>query len=219
MEKAAELAKHSGAELLSSMELIRDQLVLLCVSDAAIPPILDLLDNSNRVTYTSGTTELQSLPQRENLGVFYPLQSFSKARSLNLFEVPFFIEANNSWFAQELFDLAWQLSHKVQFADSVKRKELHLAAVISNNFTNFLLGVAKNYLDQQQIDWKHLEPLLRETISKAIELGPEQAQTGPARRDDKQTMQEHLSMLEGKPKEIYLLLSNAILEHYKHEKL
>ncbi|MGV3631077.1 MAG: Rossmann-like and DUF2520 domain-containing protein [Bacteroidota bacterium] len=216
---AKEFRQAFDVQLISSVEDIRSQLVLMCVSDSAISSVLSLLDSSNRVAYTSGTTEIHSLPQRENLGVFYPLQTFSRARKLDLFEIPFFIEANNSYFAQELFDLAWKLSHKVEFADSAKRKELHLAAVISNNFTNFLLTLSKEYLEKQGIDWKLLEPLITETIGKALEIGPEQAQTGPAVRDDKNTIQKHLDMLESPLKEIYKVLSNAISEHHKHEKL
>ncbi|MCE3296568.1 MAG: Conserved putative Pyrroline-5-carboxylate reductase [Crocinitomicaceae bacterium] len=206
-------------QLIPGIESVRDQLVILCVTDSEIAAVLNLLDSSNRVAYTSGTTELNSLPHRENLGVFYPLQTFSKARRLDLFEVPFFIEATNTYFAQELFDLAWKLSHKVEFADSGTRKELHLAAVISNNFTNFLLTLAKEYLEARNLSWGHLGPLVRETVEKALEIGPEKAQTGPATRDDKNTIRKHQEMLSPPLKEIYHLLSNAILEHSKHEKL
>lgn len=208
-----------GIQLIESLENIQNQLVIVCVSDSGIIPVLTRLDKSNRVACTSGTTDLKTFPSFENMGIFYPLQTFSKERKLNLFEVPFFIEANNTYFAQELFDLAWKLSHRVQFADFTQRKELHLAAVISNNFTNFLFGLAKEYLEVHQLDWKLLEPLIRETVSKAIDLGPEQAQTGPAKRNDRNTLAEHLSMLNAPEKELYTLLSNAILEHYNHEKL
>lgn len=216
---AQEFQQTFDVQLIEKPEDIQNQLVLVCVSDSGIVPVLSLLDKSNRVACTSGTTELQTLPARENLGIFYPLQTFSKERKLDLFEVPFFIEANNTYFAQELFDLAWQLSHKVQFADSARRKELHLAAVISNNFTNFLFTLAKKYLEEKQSDWKLLEPLIRETAAKALDLGPEKAQTGPAKRNDRNTLAQHLDMLDGPQKEVYLLLSNAILEHYNHEKL
>jgi hypothetical protein len=42
-------------------------------------------------------------------------------------------------------------------------------------------------------DW--LEPLIRETFSKAITLGPQKAQTGPALRNDKYTIKRHVDLL------------------------
>lgn len=205
--------------LIENLSELKNQFVLLCVNDSAIPEVIGQLDLSNKIAYTSGTLALKNLPQRKNLGVFYPLQSFSIERKVDFFKIPFFIEANNEYFAQELFDLAWKLSRKVEFADSEKRKQIHLAAVIANNFTNHLLFLAKNHLDQQQIDWKILQPLVTETFAKAFELNPESAQTGPAKRDDKETLQAQLALLDSPLKEIYLEISNSILESYKHEKL
>lgn len=216
---AQEFASEFQIELLSTIEEIKNQLILVCASDSSVASIVSTLDDSNRIACTSGNQDLNSLIERQNLGVFYPLQTFSKDREINLFDVPFLIEANNSYFAQELFDLAWQISKKVEFADSQKRKSIHLAAVFANNFTNHLLYQAKNILEQKDIDWSLLRPLIQETISKAIELGPENAQTGPAKRNDLNTIENQLEQLNPELKQIYLDLTNSILEKYGHKKL
>lgn len=219
-QQNAELFRnHFEVELIGAPEDIENQLVILCVTDAAIPELVSRLSSTNRIAYTSGNMELKSLPGYPELGVFYPLQTFSKDRQVNFFEIPFFIEANNSHFAQELFDLAWKLSRKVQFADSSTRKQLHLAAVICNNFSNYLLTLSKEQLENKGIDWKLLHPLIAETVSKATDMGPENAQTGPARRGDRNTIREQLEMLGSPLKEVYLTMSKAILERYHHEKL
>lgn len=216
---AQEFVSEFKVELISKIEEIKNQFVLVCVSDTSIPSIISALDDSNRIAYTSGNQDLNSLLKKQNLGVFYPLQTFSKEREVNLFDVPFLIEANNSYFTQELFDLAWLISKKVEFADSQKRKSLHLAAVFANNFTNHILFQAKKILEEKDIDWSLLIPLIQETISKAIEFGPENAQTGPAKRNDLNTIKNQLEQLNPDLKSIYLDLSNSILENYGHKKL
>lgn len=213
------LADELGAAAISEYSDIPDgDLVLLCVSDDAIATVLNEIPERYPVAYTSGSVELSRMPQRENLGVFYPLQTFSKTKEVNLFEVPFLIEATDAGFAQSLFDLAWKLSRKVQFASSADRKHLHLGAVLVNNFTNHLALLAKKHLDQHGLDWQLLKPLMEETIDKLKTTDPYDAQTGPARRNDQHTISEHISMLEGLPKEIYDVISRSIQQTYNADK-
>ncbi len=204
---------------INAIDSIKNQFVLVCVNDSEISTIVAQLDDSNRIAYTSGSVELNTLPQKLNLGVFYPVQSFSKERSLDYSQIPFLIEANNEYFNQELFDLAWSISAKVKFANSETRKKIHLAAVFANNFTNHLLKISKDILDENQIDWKLLEPLIKETISKALELGPENSQTGPAKRNDLDIIHKQIEQLDSSIKEIYIQITNSILENYGYKKL
>lgn len=192
-------------------------LVLVCVKDDSVQAVLNELDSSFAVAYTTGTKPLDTLVfEGQDLGVFYPLQTFSKDRKVAISNVPFLIEANNSTFAQSLFDLAWKLSSKVQFANSEQRKKIHLSAVMVNNFTNHLIYLAQNYLQEQGLDETVLEPLIQETVAKLNDLTPFDAQTGPARRHDEVTINEHLKMLSNHPDlaNVYQLLSTSILKTY-----
>lgn len=195
-------------------DLPSDQLVLLCVPDDAIGHVLEMIPVSCPVAYTSGSTDLKSLPERENIGVLYPLQTISKDTPLDMSEVPFFIEASNSKFSTILFDLAKKISSSVCYADSEQRKELHLAAVWINNFTNHLIHIAKEYIENRDLDFDHLKPLLLETVTKLQEQDPYAVQTGPARRGDSKTINQHLSKLDGRSKEIYQLISESIANAY-----
>jgi len=58
-------------------------------------------------------------------------------------------------------------------------------------------------------------PLILETADKIKEHSPADVQTGPAVRNDDQTMQKHLQMLNNNPKlqEIYRLLSQDIIKN------
>jgi predicted short-subunit dehydrogenase-like oxidoreductase (DUF2520 family) len=198
-------------------DLPKDQLVILCVPDAIIGELLLEIPANCPVAYTSGSTEIDSLPKRDRLGVFYPLQTFSQGVPVNLFEVPFFIESKNSDFALALFDLAWKISHKVTYASSEERKHLHLAAVWVNNFTNHMNHIAHSYLDSKGLDYDHLKPLLSETAKKLQTASAYDAQTGPARRNDLLTIESHLSELSGDQREMYRLISKSIQDTYSND--
>jgi predicted short-subunit dehydrogenase-like oxidoreductase (DUF2520 family) len=215
---------HKLAGLLNcpTVERIEDipscDLILVCVPDKAIGNLLQNIPAEFNVAYTSGAVSISDLPIRENLGVLYPLQTFSREREVNLFEVPFLIEASNTFFSQYLFDLARKLSHKVIFAGSEDRKKVHVSAVFVNNFVNHLALLAKNFMDENQLDWELLKPLLKETSEKLLILDPCEAQTGPARRKDTITIEAHLKLLEGLPKEVYTLISKSIEQTYQAKK-
>jgi len=195
-------------------QLPNDQLVLLCIPDDTIAEIISNIDESCPIAYTSGSVELNSLPSRKDIGVFYPLQTFSKERSIDVSTVPFFIEANSEIFGQALHALATQIAKEVSFANSAERKKMHLAAVWVNNFTNHILHIAQSYCTQEEVDFNHLRPLLKETIKKLEDLSPRDAQTGPARRGDLAIIEQHLHQLEGTEKELYKLLSENIIKTY-----
>jgi hypothetical protein len=108
------LSKKIGCNWLENFTSIPScDLVLICSNDSSIKEIIDQIPSNFKIAYTSGSVELNTLPLRENLGVFYPLQTFSKERDLEISNVPFLIEATNQNFAQELFDLASLLSSQI----------------------------------------------------------------------------------------------------------
>ncbi len=198
-----------------TLDEIKADLVIVCVKDDAISDILEGLDKEQLVAYTSGSMTLNSLARKDHTGVFYPFQTFTAGKEVNMFEVPFFIEANDTYFAHLLFDLAWKLSRKVQFCDSENRKLYHLCGVWVNNFTNHIAFQAKDFTDKHDLDWTNLLPLLKETVDKIEKMNPYEAQTGPARRNDQATIQLQESMQHGIQKEIYSLLTKSIIETYK----
>jgi predicted short-subunit dehydrogenase-like oxidoreductase (DUF2520 family) len=191
-------------------EISHDTLALLCVSDAAIPAVIEQLPNQIRAAYTSGSTALDTLPQERVLGVFYPLQTFSKGLPLNAAEIPFFIEANNAEFEEELIHLAKIISPNVHKATSKDRYHLHLAAVMSNNFVNHLFHLSERYLKEHNLPFEHLKPLIKETIRKIELASPSKTQTGPATRKDNLIIQKHLASLSGLEKEIYDVITRSI---------
>lgn len=217
-EKAEELAILTSAQAVRSYSEIEEtDLILLCIPDDKIAEELKRIPDFFSVAYTAGSIELGILPPRKELGVFYPLQTFSKGREINLFEVPFLIESGDTVFSEKLFNLAWVCSRKVQFASSAERKHIHLSAVLINNFTNHLAYLSEEFMKQHNLDWNLMKPLLKETVDKLNSFSPYDAQTGPARRNDREIIKEHITMLEGTTREIYRILSESILTTYLHK--
>lgn len=201
-------------------ELPKNQLTFVCVPDNEIIEVVSKIEESCPVAYTSGSVSLTEFYNRKKIGVFYPLQTFTKGVYLEIQQVPFFIESESVSFGEQLFELAKTLSSNVKYANSEQRAKLHLAAVWVNNFTNHINFIAKDYLDAQELDFDDLIPLLQETVNKLVNNSPLNSQTGPARRGDSKVIDKHLKMLPEMRKELYLKLSESIIKTYsKDDKL
>ncbi len=214
------LANRVNAELVESvLQLPSEQLCIVCVPDDQVSEIIKEIPSGIPVAYTSGSVELEEIRTSNQLGVFYPLQTFSKDTAVDIFQVPFLIEATDDVFASILFDLAWQISRKVEYANSEKRREIHLAAVWVNNFVNHCIFQATTICQEYNLDPELLHPLLEETIRKALKNDPKLIQTGPARRGDSKTIDKHLGMQEGIRKELYEKLTESIENIYRNDQL
>jgi predicted short-subunit dehydrogenase-like oxidoreductase (DUF2520 family) len=90
--------------------------------------------------------------------------------------------------------------------------KLHLAAVFSNNFVNYLYALAEEYCRAEGINFKLLVPLIQETALRVQTINPSNAQTGPAFRHDAATIQRHEELLKSYPelKKFYLLFTESI---------
>jgi predicted short-subunit dehydrogenase-like oxidoreductase (DUF2520 family) len=192
-------------------------LYILALPDEVMEEVLPKLPLSDElIVHTSGSVHLNILhPYSENYGVLYPLQTFTRHRDFDLNEVPIMVEANRIDNEDLLLALGKRLSEKVMVVDSIRRQYLHIAAVFASNFSNHMYDIARSVLEEQDLDFELLVPLIMETAEKATTLGPAKAQTGPAMRRDKKVMQKHLEMLKGNPAamEIYRRISDSIIDH------
>ena len=213
-ETVKDLAESVGADVCEIEELPIDQITILCVSDDAIPSVLKKINHTTPVAYTSGSVSLETLSKRNHIGVFYPLQTLTKEKEMTLTHVPFFIEANSEEYCNKLIRLARKVSSNVFIATSEERAKLHLVAVFVNNFVNHILHHAKWYADENGVEFEHLMPLLYETIEKIKLTPPIQAQTGPARRGDQDTIRSQTEALRGNTKKIYEVLTESIIKTY-----
>lgn len=194
--------------------ILNADLYIISITDDNADQIIDQLTLKNKlVVHTSGFLSMDILGQSStNYGVFYPLQTFSKSREVDMKSIPVCIEANTTENYQFLKSLASEISTDVREINSEQRKVLHLAAVFACNFPNFMYTIAEQMLHDQDMDFSMLKPLILETAQKVQFLEPLNAQTGPAFRGDHTVMQTHNEMLKNHPdlKELYDKLSKGI---------
>ncbi len=191
---------------------------IVAVSDEAIAEVSAYVGQKNGlVVHTSGATDMQVI-RAKNKGVFYPLQTFTKNRPIDFGNIPICVEADSPKSLKLLKQLASYISNDVNEINSQQRKKLHLAAVFANNFTNHLYGVAEDVCKAEGLPFDLLKPLIRETADKALEISPYLSQTGPAKRGDEKSMDEHLALLtEEDHKRLYNQLSESIRKVYEKE--
>lgn len=205
-----------GAQLDS---LAAADLIFLAVSDHAIAPLAaQLAPRCNPeacYVHTSGSIGLDALaPLGPNIGVCYPMQSFTRDAVTEYAEVPLFLEGPPPVMAL-LRPLADRLSRRVYALASEDRLRLHLGAVLVNNFTNHLFRIAAAQLPADVgLDFRIYEPLIREHVEKVFRFLPENTQTGPAIRGDQVTLDKHEQLLTDQPElqELYRLFSRQIRE-------
>jgi predicted short-subunit dehydrogenase-like oxidoreductase (DUF2520 family) len=219
IKNARLLANQVDAQAFSNMKKYKhwgdNDFVIIAVKDDAIDEVVHsgLLKESN-VLHTSGSYDSQKLKEYcLNYGALYPFQTFRKTAVVDIEEVPVFIEFSDASKICEVEYLAKRLSEKVFPLSSEARRKLHLSGVFINNFVYFILDKMKKYGAANEIDIKHLMPLLHQTIDNAMNH-EENLQTGPALRGDKQTMNDHLSLLKNDEilKKLYVTLSSMIYE-------
>jgi predicted short-subunit dehydrogenase-like oxidoreductase (DUF2520 family) len=214
--EASKLAYELGTESTNYWNIVnRDaDLYILAVSDIAIPEILDELQLAGKtVVHTAASVSKNVLKNAsEHYGVFYPLQTLKK-ETTHLPDIPIVIDASDESTLRELEALAQSISHRVVEAGDEQRMKLHLAAVIVNNFVNHLYALAESYCNSEGIDFELLIPLIKETAERVQYITPLQSQTGPALRNDTDTIQKHIELLQKYPalKRIYETFTGSIV--------
>ena len=145
------------------------------------------------------------------------MQTFTKDRTLEYDQIPLFIEGSSSIAAECISGLAHILSSSVKEMASDLRSCIHLGAVFACNFLNFMLAMADESIKECNLNLRIYEPLIKECVDKAMNIGPLAAQTGPAKRGDATTMKAHLDLLRSRPEAatLYNMISTQILNKYK----
>ena len=118
---------------------------LISVSDKAVGEVAAALPlpAGAVVAHTAGSVPLDALPAHARRAVFYPLQTFTKGRSVYFSQIPLFLETDDESLRPALEAFARRLSHTVVWADSACRAKVHLAAVFACNFVNHMYAVGE----------------------------------------------------------------------------
>jgi predicted short-subunit dehydrogenase-like oxidoreductase (DUF2520 family) len=216
---AAILAKELGSVADTDFQNVnpKGDICVIAIADDALHTIDKRMHLNNQlVVHTAGSVSgevLQKISSR--YGVLYPLQSL-RPKNGYFPEIPFLVDGNNEETSRDIYSFAASLSDKVSMATDEQRLKLHLAAVASSNFINHLLTLTEAYCEKEGVDFKLLFPLLSETVNRIQDISPSVLQTGPAIRNDQETIKKHLGMLAEYPElqKIYALMSERIQAYY-----
>lgn len=218
---AAALAAQTDARVCSDLGALGADAhyVIIAVSDTAVESLSQMLPVTDAtVVHTSGSIPLEKLSHRHShAGVLYPLQTFSRDVPVDMSRVTFFTEATDAVTLESVDRLARMMSAHVYHANSAQRKYLHVAGVLSSNFTVYLLGQCESVLRKAGFPAEVVRPLAEATLAKVFDVGPHDAMTGPARRGDMAVVEAQARLLPPATAQIYRLISKQIYDEYHHE--
>ena len=185
---------------------------IVAISDDSINEFTKKLRFHNKlVVHTSGSVGMMSIANQNKRGVFYPLQTFTLGKKVDFTQIPICIETEFPENLPVLEQLANAISNHCYHISSEQRKALHIAAVFVNNFANHMYQKGAEICREHKLPFDILKPLIQETARKIETLSPEKSQTGPAIRNDKETISRHLTDLTDKTQqEIYKILTKSI---------
>ncbi len=204
-------------EIINDLSKIKSaDIYVISISDSYVGEISKKLNVSEKlVVHTSGSLDLSIIDKKNRRGVFYPLQTLSKNKEIELAKVPICIESENNKDLVLLETISKYIGCKTYKIDYNQRKILHLAAIFSNNFVNHMFTIAKEILDDKNLDFNILKPLINETVDKIHKLDPENAQTGPAIRNNNEIILNHIKTLKKDDhKKLYELMTKLIKDKY-----
>ena len=223
IESARSLGSKLNADFISDISQIskKADLYLIAVKDAHIKTIVTKLNQVNGViVHTSGSIAMNELSNsgKNAIGVLYPLQTFSKTVELCHSIYPICVEANTAETEKMLCGLAGKIVgvKNVYLLNSNQRKAVHVAAVFACNFSNHMHVIAEKLLEKEDMDYGLLSTLIQETSEKLLKNKPSASQTGPAKRNDQEVINDHLQFLANDPgsMELYQMITNSIIENH-----
>lgn len=210
-----QMCSRSGTPI-SQLDPNAADLIIVAVSDDAISPVLNSVSDAGSAlwVHTAGSVgidvfDADKFPRH---GILYPLQTMLKDRDVDWNEVPLLIEGD-----PDIEPIARQMSPNVAQLDSESRRRLHAAAVMCCNMVMFLWYRSKQIIENAGLDYDLLKPLMKVTYERAMEIGPEKAMTGPAKRGDLNTINKHIMALPDEIAETYRELSRQMLSKFHPE--
>ena len=212
-QQLGELLHCTYTNEISSVSNEADIYILSLKDDVLYGDIQLNIPGNKIILHTSGSVEMEVLSKYSyNYGVFYPLFTFTKEKDVHWKDIPVCLESSNDHVQEIIAELAQGLSPHVYQINSAQRASLHFAAVWVNNFTNHLLSIAEDVCKKENIPFAILEPIAIETVRKAFSMGAFSAQTGPAMRSDRKTLEKHLKLIgdDEMLSTLYIYMSKAI---------
>lgn len=224
---AMEAASFTQSKYYDSLEkLVQDSdTIFITVPDGIISNIYKEISKypimNKYICHCSGSISSTVFFDAEEKGAFrysvHPLfaisDKYESYKSLN--QAIFAIEGSKTHLKMMKFILEG-LGNKVVLIDGNSKTKYHAAAVMVSNQMAALCDIGVELLMNCGFERHEAEaalgPLIQGNASKIAEVGPVRALTGPVERGDITTIREHLEVLEGDTKEVYVALSKRLVD-------
>jgi predicted short-subunit dehydrogenase-like oxidoreductase (DUF2520 family) len=219
-ETAGELALEVRSKVYQSLSEIKDgaDVCIVAISDNAIKDISKQLSFRDTVLlHTAGSVDMDVLSTAAKyIGVIWPVYSIVKYKLPDHRHIPCVYEASTEKAREAIMAIGQTFTNILNEASADQRRWLHLSAVLSNNFTNHLMGIAEQICKNQQIPFSMLIPILQQTFERVASASPYEVQTGPARRGDDAIIRKHMDMLQSHPEwqNLYQSITSSIEKMY-----
>jgi predicted short-subunit dehydrogenase-like oxidoreductase (DUF2520 family) len=221
---AANITKSKFYE--SIQEIIKESDILFITTP---DDIISIIDNelskfdlySKSICHTSGSLKSNVLCNAKHSGAFiysiHPIFAFSnKNMNLNELEKIYFSIEGDIFEDSIVLKLLESLGNNFFVRDEETSSTYHLANVFISNLTLSLLEIGISYFKvfglSEEEALEAVKPLIDGNINSIYSKGFVNSLTGPVLRGDFQTVENHLSVINNKDKEIYNLLSLNLLK-------
>lgn len=223
-EHAQQLASLIKAPVLNSFSDIKDDAdcCILAISDHAIVSVAaNFSFKHTTFIHTAGSLSRMVLePYATHAGVIWPIYSIVKDSLPRHREIPVTIKGSTDHAEDVLLQVAKAITDIYYTVSWEQRQWLHLSAVLCNNFTNHLMAVSEQICKKQHIPFSLLYPIVNQTAERIKQASPLILQTGPARRGDTATIENHLELLKQNADwaELYKSVTTSIDKMYRKDK-
>lgn len=226
-QSAAQAAEFTNTKCYYDLKSIVEasDILFLTVPDRAIEEIWECIQKlsikNKIICHCSGSLSSAVFSNIENHQSYgysiHPLFAISdKLNSYKEISGAFFTLEGSKEHLEEMKILLEQLGNPVQVISSGSKTIYHCGAVFASNFVVALMQTGMDLLCSCGFDQDSaaaaLRPLLLGSVQNIIRQGTVYSLTGPVERCDLGTIKEHLNSIEESEKELYVLLSNKLVE-------
>ncbi|MFN8320851.1 MAG: DUF2520 domain-containing protein [Saprospiraceae bacterium] len=215
----SDLATKYQLKMCTQPEDMEANMLFICVSDDAITEVAEKFKNfKGTVVHTSGSVSSAVLNSFKHYGVMWPVQTMTRQGRISFEKIPLCITTSDADTQEFLAQVAGLLSDRVYPMNDEQRLRVHLTAVMTNNFMNHLAILSRDYLQNNNLDYEIIVPLIRTTLEKITNKPYNFEQTGPAHRNDQRVIQSHLTLLEkdASLQKLYQIITESIQSHAHH---
>ena len=199
--------------------------LFLTVSDDALAPLTAAL--AGKLTPDTWLIHHAGSVSRDVLSaaacetaVLWPPMTFQQSSAPDWSTLPLVVDTDH----EPIRTWARRLTPNCTDVRGNQRKEIHLAAVLLGNLTAGWIGAVQEHLRVRGLDARALSPLVSASVQKALDSAALDTVTGPATRNDRETLLHQAELLNahdlvGDLAAIHHILTNRILTHHGHDPL